>query len=252
MKNIVSCSFGKDSLAQIIVMKKLEFAIDEIIYYNVRFNDKISGEHPMLAEWIPTAEKILKSKYGLSVTHITASKTFTDYFYTVKKKGNHKGEIYGFPYVLGAWCNTRLKVDVINKYLNGIKDEVTQFIGLAYDEPDRYERLMKSDTVKRHKRSVLFEQEITENEAFEICKRENLLSPHYSLGGFRGGCWFCTKQSYADIYNLWLMYPDYFSTLLDMERESHTTFFPHSSLYEMDNRFKDGYIPKRRHKNMKT
>lgn len=252
MKNIVSCSFGKDSLAQIVVMKELGIEIDDIMYCDIRFNDKISGEHPLLAEWIPVAESILKSRYGLTVTHITAPKTFVEYFYTVKQKGRHVGDIYGYPHTIGAWCNGRLKLQVIDKYLKSIKDEITQFVGIAYDEPVRYANLFNRQTNKIVNRSVLFEQGITEEMAFRICEKEGLKSPHYSIGGFRGGCWFCVKQSYADMYNLWHQYPKYFNTLLKMEKDSFNTFFSNSSLYELEKRFESGYVPKRRHKNMRS
>lgn len=251
MKNIVSCSFGKDSLAQIVVMKELGITIDDVMYCDIRFDKAISGEHPMLAEWIPEAERILKNKYGLSVTHITASKTFVEYFYTEKKKGNHIGDIYGYPYTIGAWCNSRLKLQVVDKYIRSIGDEVTQFVGIAYDEPERYVKLLGRQRNNVHCRSVLYEQGITEEKAFKICEKDSLVSPHYSMGGFRGGCWFCVKQSYADMYNLWITYPDYFKILLDMEKDSHNTFFSNSSLSEIERRFKTGYIPKRRHKNMR-
>lgn len=231
-------------------MKELGIVIDDIIYCDIRFDENISGEHPMLAEWIPEAEKFLKHKYGLTVTHITAPKTFVEYFYTKKQKGGHKGDIYGYPYTIGAWCNSRLKLQVIDKYIRSIKDGVTQFVGIAYDEPHRYVNLINRQRNNVHCRSVLYEQGITEEKAFKICENDDLVLPHYSMGGFRGGCWFCIKQSYADMYNLWINYPDYFNTLIDMEKDSFNTFFSNSSLSELENRFKAGYIPKRRHKNM--
>ena len=251
MNNIVSCSFGKDSIAQIIVMKELGIPIDDVMYCDIRFDDKISGEHPMLAKWIPEAEDILYKKFGVKVTHITAPKTFTDYFYTIKQKGNHIGEIYGFPYTIGAWCNSRLKLQVIDKYLASINGDITQFVGIAYDEPQRYESLIKRGTKRIKQRSILFEQKIIEQDAYNLCKENGLLSPHYSLGGFRGGCWFCVKQSYADLHSLWTIYPELFYKLVSMEKESFNSFLRNSTLAELEKRFKDGYVPIRRHRNAK-
>lgn len=57
MKYIASCSFGKDSIAMLIKIKELGMPLDEVIYCDIKFNDKISGEMPLMAEWIPTAEK---------------------------------------------------------------------------------------------------------------------------------------------------------------------------------------------------
>lgn len=249
MKNIVSCSFGKDSLAQIIVMRQMGIAIDDVIYCDIHFDKTISGEHPLMAEWIPVAEKILKSKFGITVTHISSEKTFLDYFYTEKQKGNHKGDIYGFPYIIGAWCNSRLKINVINKYLSNFQEQITQYVGIAYDEPNRYYKLLLRNKSKVKNRSVLYEQKIKEIEAFNICEKYDLISPHYSLGGFRGGCWFCVKQSHADLYDLWVYYPKLFYRLLELEKESFNSFLSNTTLCEMNKRFESGYVPRRKHKN---
>lgn len=116
MKHIAFVSFGKDSLAQLILIKKLGLPLDEAVYVDIRYTKKISGEMPAMANWIPTAEKIIKDKLGITIKHISAQTTFKEYFYRKKEKGQHVGDIYGFPFIIGAWCNSRLKLDVIKKY----------------------------------------------------------------------------------------------------------------------------------------
>ena len=46
MKYIASCSFGKDSLATIILAKEHGEPLDEIVYVEVMFDREISGEQP--------------------------------------------------------------------------------------------------------------------------------------------------------------------------------------------------------------
>ena len=58
--NIFSLSFGKDSMATLILAAEQGIPIDRVLYVDIKFNDEISGEHPIMAEWIPTAEKRLK------------------------------------------------------------------------------------------------------------------------------------------------------------------------------------------------
>lgn len=246
LKYIANCSFGKDSLAQIIKIKELGLPLDEVIYCDVRFSPLISGEHPLMAEWIPCAEEILEKQFGIKVKHISAKTTFTEQFYKIKQKGKHIGEIYGFPYTIGAWCNSRLKVNPLSQYISSINDEVYQYIGIAYDEPERYQRLKQQETPKVKYGSVLYENQITEPMAFEICEKYNLVSPIYSDEVYRGGCWFCVKQCYADLYKLWKEYPDYFNMLLEMEKDSSITFKPNYTLKEFVEKFENGYIPKRR------
>ena len=252
--NIFNLSFGKDSMATILLAIEQGIPIDHVMYCDIRFSDEISGEHPLMAEWIPTAEKRIKELFGVTVDHVFSGVSFEEQFYKVKQKGNHVGDKYGFPFVVGAWCNDRLKLGAIRKYQEQFGcDEVTHFVGIAYDEPIRWERMAKKETVNRKYRSLLFEQKLTEQDAFHICERYGLLSPIYKSddGIYRGGCWFCPKQCNADLYSLWKNYPTYFAKLLQMEPFSHNTFKPNCTLEELKNRFENGYIPKRRKKRQK-
>lgn len=180
MKYIASLSFGKDSIAMLIKIKELGMPLDEVIYCDIKFDDNLSGEMPLMAEFIPRAEKILKEKFDIEVKHLTAKKNFYEQFYTKKIKWKHEGDYYGFPYTLGAWCNSRLKIAPIRNYLSSIKEPVIQYVGIAYDEPERWERL-------DHKTHIapLYDLKITEKEAMEICEKYGLLSPVYKTS-FRG------------------------------------------------------------------
>ena len=234
MKYIASCSFGKDSLAMLIKIKELGLPLDEVIYCDIRFdNESCSGEMPLMKEFIPKAEKILKEKFDIEVKHLTYKRTFVEQFYTIKQRGNHKGDNYGFPYVIGAWCNSRLKIEPINNYLRQFKgEEVIQYVGIAYDEPKRYERLNHDTHI-----APLYDLQITEQEALEICKEHDLLSPIYETS-FRGGCWFCPKQSLKQLKNLYTNYPELFNKLKDMEKDSFNTFRVNKTLNELEERFK--------------
>lgn len=202
-----------------------------------------------MAAWIPSAEKILEQEFGIKVRHISAKKSFVEQFYTTKSKGKCAGSIYGFPYTLGAWCNSRLKLNPIAQYISSIDDKVYQYVGIAYDEPDRYKRLKMNETNKITYGSVLYDNQITENMAFDICREYNLVSPVYSTESFRGGCWFCVKQCIPDLYLLWKDYPDYYKKLLELEKVSPVSFKPNNTLLEYTKKFESGYIPQRRKKN---
>lgn len=55
--NIFNLSFGKDSMATLILAYEQGIPIDRVMYCDIRFSPEISGEHPVMAKWIPTAEK---------------------------------------------------------------------------------------------------------------------------------------------------------------------------------------------------
>lgn len=249
MKHIHFLSYDKDSMYSLILAKRLGVPIDAVVYVDIRFNEKISGEHPKKAAWIPYAREILRRDYGIEVKHLTSKYTFQEYFYRQKQRGDHIGDIYGFPFTVGAWCNSRLKLCVIQEYINSIDDDVTEYLGIAYDEPHRYADMLAKNTPHIKYRSLLFENFVFERECKDGCKEINLLSPKYDGGAFRGGCWFCVKQSLADIYELWRDYPDYFNILLEMEKDSRCTFNRHYSLPALQEKFSSGFVPKRREKN---
>ena len=230
MKYIASCSFGKDSLAMLIKIKELGLPLDEVIYCEIMFNNEISGETPEMYNFIKKAEKILKDKYDITVKHIKGI-SFKEQFYKVKQRGKHIGDNYGFPYCIGAWCNEYLKMKPIRKYYASIKEPYKTYIGIAYDEPKRYERLNKEKEI-----ALLYDLKITEKEAMEICRKNNLLSPIYKTS-FRGGCWFCIKQRKSQLKWLYETHRELWNKLIEMEKDSFKSFKPNKTLKQFEKQF---------------
>lgn len=251
INHIFSLSFGKDSVALLYKCIQEKRPIDKVIFCDIMFNDKISGEHPLMYSWIteyaePKINQLLKDNgYTCQVEHITSKVNFTSQFYTIKQKGNLIGDNYGFPYVIGAWCNGRLKLDPIRNYIKPYLQKpniVVEYIGIAKDEPKRLARYKELQTAN-HEYVTLADFNITEKQAFEICENIGLLSPKYN-NSYRCGCWFCPKQPQGDLYQLWKDYPEYYNMLENMEKDSHNTFKPNETLKQIRQRFESGYIPK--------
>ena len=232
MKYVASLSFGKDSMAMLIKIKELGLPLDEVIYVDIMFDDDTSGETPEMASFITKAEKILKEKFNVEVTHLRGV-TFKEQFYKIKQRGKHIGDNYGFPYTIGAWCNDRLKMQPIKEYMRKQKEQIIQYVGIAYDEPERYERLNHETHI-----APLYDLKITEKEAMEICKKYDLLSPIYKTS-FRGGCWFCPKQRLSQLKWLYEEHNDLWNTLKDMEKDSVNTFKPNTTLKDLEERFEN-------------
>ena len=230
MKYVASVSFGKDSLAMLIKIKELGLPLDEVVYVDIMFDDNISGETPEMASFITKAEKILKEKFNIEVTHLKGI-TFKEQFYKVKQRGKRIGDNYGFPYTIGAWCNDRLKMQPIKEYLRKQKKQVIQYVGIAYDEPKRYERLNHETHI-----APLYDLKITEKEAMEICEKYDLVSPIYKTSS-RGGCWFCPKQRLSQLKWLYKEHNDLWNILKDMEKDSFNTFKPNATLKDLEERF---------------
>lgn len=248
MRHILFLSYGKDSMATLLTILKLGLPLDEVVYVDIMFNNEIHADPPALVAWIPKANNILKKRFGIDVKVLHPPFTFVEKFYTQKQKGNHVGDIYGYPYIFNSWCNGELKLRPISLYVNSIKELVCEYVGIAYDEPERYKRLINKSTRRINYKSVLYEHRIYESTAFEICRNNNLLSPHYDNGSYRGGCWFCIKQTLSDLYNLWKNHPKYFKYLVDLEKDSFNSFKPNLKLKDLERQFERGYVPQRRKK----
>jgi 3'-phosphoadenosine 5'-phosphosulfate sulfotransferase (PAPS reductase)/FAD synthetase len=247
MKYILSLSFGKDSMALLLEVLKRKMPLDYVIYCDIKYNNEISANHPLMAEWIPKAEKILKEKFGVEVLHLYPNKTFEEQFYTQKEKGKHKGDIYGYPYSVGSWCNDRLKLQPIKQFLSKVMKEhycITEYVGIAKDEHQRLDRYKSLET-ENHKYITLADLDISEKEATEICKKHNLLSPIYD-NAQRGGCWFCIKQSSADLYELYTKYPHLFNKLVEIEKDSINSFTPRKTIRQIKEEFDAGKLPRKR------
>ena len=178
MQCIASLSYGKDSLAMLEVIKENAMPLDRIVHVEVMATPTISADLPPMVEFKDRADKVIKKRYGIEVERLHAPKSYEECFYCVKsgRSSHNVGSIYGFPYCIGAWCNSRLKVNIL-KTLH--KNNIT-YIGIASDEPNRFHSL--SDI----KRSPLVEHDITETWCREWCEKNDLLSPIYTTAT-RGG-----------------------------------------------------------------
>lgn len=228
-RHIASVSFGKDSLAMLIKIIENKMPLDEVVYCETWYDNFLSAELPEMQEFIKKAERVLKRRYSIKVTHIKSEHTFTDIFYQIKKKGKFSGTIYGFPMTLRAWCNDRLKIKPLDKYFKKQGQHI-RYIGIAYDEPKRYKRLAKNEI------APLYDLKITEKEAEQICRRHKLLSPLYK-DFKRLGCWFCPKQSIKSLKVIYTKYPQLWEKLKELDKESPVPFKPNKTIFDVEKQF---------------
>ena len=215
MEYIASISYGKDSLAMLEVIKRNGLPLDRIITVEVMATKDIPADLPPMMEFKAKADAIILKRYGIAVEHLTAPKAYEDYFYYKcnGKKSINAGKIYGFPLQKGNWCNSRLKVDVLDRIQKG----AITYIGIAADEPSRFHTLSET------KRSPLVEYDWTEAMCREWCKANDLLSPIYTTS-LRGGCWFCHNQGINQLRKLRKNYPELWALLLKWDKDSPVTF----------------------------
>lgn len=234
MKYIVSCSFGKDSIATILLALEHGEPLDEAVYCEVMFDKGISGEVPEHRDFIYEKGIPFLERNGIKVTILRSSMTYLDSFYRVLRKGPHAGQINAWP-LCGRCCIQRdCKLPPINAYRKGIDETVIQYIGIAFDEQ---ERLLRLDG---NKISLLEKYRKTEADAVEICKRAELYSPMYAFTN-RGGCFFCPNAKRRELRHLYDHHPDLWTKLLACQQAENkvTELFNRSERFdEIDEEFR--------------
>lgn len=216
MENIFYCSFGKDSLAQILLAYENNIKVDYIVFVEVMATETISGEHPLHIEWVYEHAIPKLKELGYKTTVLRSDKTYYDLFHYVVNRSKIKernGKIRGF--VLGGLCkaNSDLKMSPINKFNKQHKDSI-QYVGIAIDEPKRLKRL------SANKKSLLQQFNYTEKMAYDLCDRYNLLSPIYKTES-RNGCWFCPNSRIREKAYIMDNFPELWNLLIEWDQNKN-------------------------------
>lgn len=227
-EHVLSLSYGKDSLACLGAIEELGWPLDRIIHAEVWATDTIPADLPPMVDFKAKADAIIKERWGIEVEHIRAEKTYEQQFFSAYQAGQRIGAIYGWPIIKGPWCNSMLKVGVLEK----ARGNRISYIGIAADEPGRFHNLSGT------KKSPLKEAGWTEAVCREWCIKQDLLSPIYT-SRIRGGCWFCHNQGIQQLRLLRIEYPEYWELMLQWDQHSPRQFDPHGhTLHDFERRFK--------------
>lgn len=229
MRHIVSFSGGKDSTAMLLKMIENNMQIDEIVYFEVMATKDLGAEYPEMYAYLDRLDNYLMNVINKKITRIKTKISFEEQFYKIKQSNKHKGEIYGFPYTVGVWCNDRLKMKAINQYFRQ-QGEHVRYIGIAFDEPKRLAKLQENA------RAPLAEWKMTEADCLQYTKEKGLYNDLYDKFK-RLGCWFCPKQSLNSLKTLRKNYPSLWEKLLEWQKDSKVPFRPDYSMQELEEKF---------------
>lgn len=192
----------------LLMMVERGLPIDDIIFCDT------GKEFSELYDHINQVEEYIKRP----ITRLKPEYPFEYYLYQYKLiRGKRNGFCgYGWPSMRLRWCTKNLKIAPASKYIKQKYQgqEVTTYIGIAYDEPKRI-------------RSVpnmcypLYDWQITEAEALQYCYKKG-----FHFGGLydkfkRLGCWCCPLSSIKELYALYKYFPDKWTQLLQMESDMY-------------------------------
>ena len=208
--HIVSCSFGKDSLATILLALEHGEPLDEAVYCEVMFDKTISGEVPEHRDFIYHTAIPKLERMGVKARVLRAEKTYVDLFTGTVTRGPKKGMLRAFPICGKCYVQRDCKIKPICRYQKSLPADTMQYIGIAYDEQKRLSRL------KNQQVSLLAKYKFTEEDAKQLCRKAGLLSPVYAFTD-RGGCWFCPNARRKELRHLYDHHPDLWARMLELQ-----------------------------------
>ena len=236
MKYVASCSFGKDSLATIILAIAYGEPLDAVVYARVMFDENRSAEPPEHEDFIFNVAIPWIESFGIKVIVTQVDWTFKDCFFRVRSRGKNTGKYVGFP--IPGRCDVQrdCKLPAIKKAQEVFKGEqVTWYLGIATDEPVRLARL------KDNQVWLLKKYGYTEAMAVYLCRWYGLYSPVYAFSD-RGGCLFCPNQKDKELLHLKIHHPDIWNELLAMSaipNKATDRFNRTETLEQIDQRLKE-------------
>ena len=209
-RHIASCSFGKDSLATILLAKEHNEPLDEAVYCEVMFDRDISGEVPEHRDFIYNRAIPALERMGVTIKVLRSQKTYVDLFTGRITRGPKKGMVRSFPICGRCAVQRDCKIRPIEQYKKALPPNTVQYIGIAQDEQ---ERLLRLDG---NKVSLLGKYNFTEQDAKQLCQQAGLLSPAYEFTD-RGGCWFCPNAKRAELRHLYDHHLDLWARMLELQ-----------------------------------
>ena len=131
MRYVASVSFGKDSLAMLLLILEKKLPLDEVVFYNT------GAEFDCIEDIRDRVVDNYLTPKGIKFTELKPETNFFDMMFD--KEVKHRDGTVSRGY---SWCGgscrwgTTYKTQAINKYLKGCK----VYVGIAVDEPKRIER----------------------------------------------------------------------------------------------------------------
>ena len=210
-KSIASVSFGKDSLATILLAKEHGEPLDEAVYCEVMFDQDVSGEVPEHRDFIYGRAIPALERMGVKVVVLRSEQTYVGLFTGRVTRGQRKGMVRSFPLCGKCAVQRDCKAKLLERYRKSCAPGTIQYVGIAQDEQERLLRLEDGRQV-----SLLAKYNFTEQDAWQLCDSAGLLSPVYAFTD-RGGCWFCPNAKRAELRHLYDHHPNLWARMMELQ-----------------------------------
>lgn len=226
-KHIASISFGKDSLAMLLLLIEKEYPLNEVVFYD-------TGMEFQAIYNLRDKIKPLLSDKGIKYTELQPKNSFSwDMYERVVNKKDGSVQ-YGYHWCGGKtrWGTTK-KLEAIDKYCIG----AIQSVGIANDE---FRRI--PNPLPDNKFYPLFNWGITELQALEYCRdkgyywKEGIIDLYEILD--RVSCWCCGNKNLKELRNMYNYLPEYWDRLKFLQTMIPRPFYGNKTIFDLEERFK--------------
>lgn len=225
VKYIASVSFGKDSLAMLLRLLEERYPLDFVVFYNTGM------EFACIYRIRDTIIQILNER-GIRFVELSPDEPFL--FSALERKIKYrKKEGYHYGY---GWCGgpcrwgTKYKLRAIQQFKASLNDEVTDYVGIAADEPDRFDKAKCEGKIL-----PLVQWGMTEDDCLQYCRDHGFSWQEWSpvtSSGFvdlydildRVSCWCCANKNLKELRNIYKYLPQYWQWLKDMQSKIERPF----------------------------
>lgn len=225
-KYIANVSGGKDSIAMALKLIELGWPLDEVVFYDngMEFSAIYNAMERL---------QIILSKIGIKYTVLKPDYDF-EWKMFEKPVNGRNGFHYGY-----SWCGGRCRWGTTDKlkYLRNYSKDAIQYVGIAADEPKRFEKA-------KHENKVLplVEWGMTEADCLAYCYQngfrwiENDI-PLYSILD-RVSCWCCANKNLKELKNMHDYLPEYWERLKGLQSRTERPMKGNGkSVFDLEERF---------------
>lgn len=210
MKYIASVSFGKDSLAMLLLLIENKYDIDEVIFYDTGMEFKAIYDTRDIIKWVL---KELNIKY----TELKPNIQFIDKMLNIEVHKRDGTIQYGYG-LCGGRCRwgTTDKNKTIEKYLKEqYGEDYREYIGIAADETIRIEKERN-----KYKLLPLVGWKMTEKDCLEYCYNRGFYWEENGTKLYdvldRVSCWCCANKNKKELENMRIYLPEYYLKYIDL------------------------------------
>lgn len=216
-KYVASVSFGKDSLAMLLLILEKGLPLHEVVFYDTGM--EFQAIYSIRDRILPILEE-----HGVKYTELHPPRPFL--FDMLEKPVNSKknGLHYGY-----SWCGgcarwgTATKTAALDSHARKAGKNVVQYVGIAADEPKRLQRLQEN------KVAPLADWGITEADALRLCYEGGVLLGRKRVPPIR----------HKELRNIYTHLPEYWNRLKEIQARTERPMKGEGkSVFDLEERFR--------------